>query len=266
MRTFPYRGRESLTIPQLLLLRPELREMYVYDVTLTNGSLLYSCAGGIGVTKEPFLVDMHLFLKTSTSVTAIKRLFESEYGGEYSRRKFHSSRQRFNEDPRRDVFSSERMARLYLLWAGSGFKHRYRGRGYDAQYGPVSLELENLAMVSRHSREKNLLFRREGFSTLSESICHDNVFLHAYLPTEFGSYGSGFTWSERALLNYVRILNEFHELGHKVCISALYKRRGRVFRDYMGLFPQFHHVEVAGFKVCELTLEPEMSEIHLFNF
>ena len=253
--TFNYAGREILTAEGLLLQRPELKNLYVYDVNLTTGTLLYSCAGGIGVTKEPYIVDMHQFLSTTMVVGALKSSIERDFGGMYTRRRYYTVRERFNEDPR-----NARMATLYMLWVGGGFKQRYRGRGYDAPYTPMIANFDGIAEASRQSREKNLLFRKEDFSSLSESIINDNVFLHLYLPTEFGTYGSGFVWNEKVLQEHVRVANEFGALGHKVCVSALFERRSMIFRDYRSMFPGFHHLVVPGFKVFEF------SEMHFFNF
>lgn len=264
--TFRYPGRELLTAKTLLLQKPELTGLYVYDACLTTGELLYSCAGGVGVTKEPFMVDMHKFLKTSTCASALTSIFEGEFGGDYTRRKYHAAREAFNEKGITGDLSSVESARLYLLWVGGGFKQRYRGRGYDAMYTPTSFDLEGIAQASRQSREKNLLFRKEDLSTMAESIINENVFVHMYLPAEFGTYGPGFMWNQHTLSKYVRVANEFSALGHKVCVSALFERRCKIFRDYRNFFPGFDHLVLPGFKVSRLTFAPEFSEIHLFNF
>ena len=263
--TFRYPGRESLTTQALIEAKPELQGLYIYDVCLTTGSLLYSSAGGIGVTKEPYVVEMHKFIKSSAAIGALKSAFKTEFNGQFTRRRFHALKERMNKGPIRSN-SLDTSAKLYLLWCGSGFKQRYRGYGYDGLYQPTSLNYEALAIASRQSREKNLLFRREDFSSLSESVINENVVVYLYIPSEFGSYGAGFKWGKDRLSSYVRVINEFHELGHKVCVSAMLERRGRVFRDYTGLFPNFDHLVIEGVKVSELTSEPDFSEIHLFNF
>lgn len=263
--TFKYPGRESFTVGKLLKAKPELRDLYIYDVCLTNGSLLYSSAGGIGVTKEPYIVEMHKFIRSSSAVYALKSAFEKEFGSKFTKRGFYALKEKMNEGLV-GFDSLDTWAKLYLLWCGSGFKHRYRGRGYDGLYQPTSLDFEAMAMVSRQSREKNLLFRKEDFCSLSESLINENVVVYLYIPSEFGDYGAGFKWSKDRLSSYVRIINEFHELGHKVCVSAMFEKRGRVFRDYRLLFPNFNHLVAQGVKVSELTSESDFSEIHLFNF
>lgn len=263
--TFKYPGRELLTTEALLHQRQELQQLYVYDATLTTGSLMYSCAGGIGITKEPFVVDMHKFIGMPYCVKVLRSTFREDFGERYTKARYFLVRERFNE---KALFSLSQIwsARLYLLWGGSGFDQRYKRRGYNASYSPTFVDYDGLAEASRRSREKNLLFRKEDFHTMSESILNDNVFLHAYFPAEYGVYGAGFKWSRDTLADYVRAINELGSFGHKVCVSALFERRGRIFRDYRKLFPGFSDIVIPGFKVSELIATPSFSEMHLFNF
>lgn len=263
--TFKYPGREVLTTNKLLNQRPELQKLYVYDVTLTTGSLLYSCAGGIGVTKEPFIVDMHKFIGKPYYAKLLKSTFQENFGERYTKARYLGIRERFNE---KALFSLSQnwSVELYLLWVGSGFVQRYKKRGYNASYAPTSIDYNGLIEASRQSREKNLLFRREDFYTMSESILNDNIFLHVYFPAEYGTYGAGFKWNRDILADYVRIINELGSLGYKVCISTLFERRGRIFRDYRSLFPGFSNIVIPGFKVSELITTPSFSEMHFFNF
>ena len=263
--TFKYPGRESLTVKQLLKAKPELQRFYIYDVCLTNGSLLYSTIGGIGVTKEPYIVEMHKFIKSSSAIHALKSAFANEFNNQFTRRRFNALKERMNAGSIKSD-SLDSRAKLYLLWCGSGFRHRYRGRGYDGLYQPTLPNYESLTMASRQSREKNLLFRKEDFCSLSESVINENVVVYLYIPSEFGSYGAGFKWNKDRLNSYVRVINEFHKLGHKVCVSAMFEKRGRVFRDYVGFFPDFSYLIARGVKVSELTSESDFSEIHFFNF
>lgn len=252
-------------MPEFLVARPDVKNLYIYDVNLTTGSLLYSCAGGIGVTKEPYIVDMHKFIKSTTCAMALEKTFQARFGSTFLRRRFIALREEFNQRSVK-LRSIADCADLYLLWMGGGFTQRYRNLGYDAIYHPSSVNLDQIRNASRLSREKNLLFRKEDFFSMSEGIINENVVVYCHLPAEFGDYGAGFRWNEKTLKGYVRILKEFHELGHKICVSAVHERRGSVFRSYTDLFPDFDHLVVPGFKVSELTFEPQSSEIYLFNF
>lgn len=264
--TFRYPGREPTTVKSFLNLRPDLYSLYIYDINLTTGTLLYSCAGGIGITKEPYIVDMHKFLKASTSVSAIKEVFKKRFGTKFLKPRYSSLCEVFNDRFGNKLNSITECAELYLLWVASGFTHRYKKRGYDSPYFPTSLDLKFVEAASLISRRKNLLFRKEDLLTLSESIINENVVVYCHLPTEFGKYGAGFRWNEETLDFYIKTLKEFDELGRKVCISATYKKYGRIYRDYISMFPTFNHVIIPRFKVSQLTPESQTSEIYLLNF
>ena len=264
--TFRYPGRESLVTEQIITFRPELKELYVYDISLTTGALLYACRGGIGATKELYIVDMHNFIKSSSVISSLKDNFAKNFGETFNKNRYLLLRERFNATASFTRDSSQKNAHLYLLWAASAFKNKYRGRGYDANYSPLKIDYSGLLLASRQSREKNLLFRKEDFYSFSESLLHDGVFLYFHMPTEFGKYGAGFIWNEKKLHAYVSMINELDALGHKVCISGVFERRGKIFRDYRPLFPQLDSLVVPRFKVPELTLTSYDSEIYLFNF
>jgi hypothetical protein len=261
LKPFKYPGREPKALTGLLGIRPEFKSLYIYDILLSSGELLYSCAGGMGVTNEKYIVDMHKFISRPTSVGIIKNTLPSPY----TRRKYHSLREQFNERTLRTE-SWAHCSELFCLWAGSSFSHRYREHGYDGSYMPTSVDGEGLNLCSQISREKKLIFRREGLSQFSESIITDQTVVYAHLPTEFGRYGAGFLWNEKTLGSLVRILTELSGIGYKVCISAQHERRGKVFRNYNRLFPSLDHIIVPQFKVSELTFENQNSEIYLFNF
>jgi hypothetical protein len=248
-------------VQSFLEIRPDLRDLFVYDIMLSTGELLYSCAGGIGVTDEKYIVDMHKFLSRPTST----KILQGSAPSTYTRRKYHSLRERFNERSTK-IQSWSHCSELYWLWAGSNFSHRYRDLGYDGVYFPVSVDYANLTRCSHASREKRLIFRQEGLSSFSESIITDQTVIYAHLPLEFGRYGANFLWNQATLNRLVRVLSELSEIGYKICVSAQHEKRGLVTRDHVGIFPFLSHVVIPQFKVSELTFENTNSEIYLFNF
>lgn len=261
LKPFRYPGREALTVPSFLDIRPDFRNMYVYDILLSSGELLYSCAGGIGVTDERYVVDMHKFISRATAVKTIRDAMPAEY----TKRRYNTMRERFNERTLR-VSSWAHCSELYCLWAGSGFSHRYRDHGYDGIYSPTRVDYEVLSQCSKVSRDKRLIFRSEGLSKFSDSLITDQTVVYAHLPSEFGRYGANFLWNKKTLSRVVRVLGELSELGYKICVSARHEKRGRVCTDYSKIFPALSHIVVPQFKVSELTFETSNSEIYLFNF
>jgi hypothetical protein len=261
LKPFKYPGREPVVAQKFLEIRPDLRDFYVYDILLSSGEFLYSCAGGMGVTDERYLVDMHRFLSKPTSIKTLRDTAPLDY----TRRKYHSLREKFNERSVR-IQSLSHCSELYWLWLGSNFSHRYRDFGYDGVYSPTTPDYTVIANCSQLSREKRLIFRQEGLSKFSESIINDQTVVYAHFPSEFGRYGANFLWNERTLSRLVRIFRELSDIGYKVCVSAQYEKRGLVQRDYVKMMPFLSHVVVPQFKVSELTFETTNSEIYLLNF
>jgi hypothetical protein len=255
--TFEYSGREPRTVSKFLDVRPDIRDLYIYDINLSTGRLLYECRGGMGVTTEPYIVDMHKFLSTSTCVQALESELSKNFGvSKY--RSYYRLRERFNSKTTKLASWSDH-AQLYWLWAFSGFTHRYEDLGYKGIYCPTQVDLERVSVASRTSREKNLLFRRENLFNLSESIINDNVVLYAHIPAQYGRHGSRNVWTEDKFFHLVNVVKEFDLLGYKVCISALFKKRGQVLIDYPVIFDKFHYSIVSEFKDTD-------SEIYLYNF
>jgi len=263
--TFSYSGREPKSVDSFLRTRPDVKNLYIYDLLLSTGKLLYSCKGGIGVTKEPYIVDMHKFIKLPNCVSILKEVYHEKYKGNFTRGSYQRSREVFNEKTKK-ITNWKSCAELYALWAASGFTHRYKLRGYEGTYLPSKFRLDQLQEASRTSREKNLLFDRRDFFSFSESIINENVVIYMHLPQAYGVYGAGFLWNEKVLKNTKNIIDELSILGYKICVSALHVNRGRLLIDYSDLLPSLNNVYVEQFKVSELGSECYNSDIYLLNF
>jgi hypothetical protein len=262
--TFTYSGREPRTVSKFLDIRPDFRDLYIYDINLSTGRLLYECRGGMGVTTEPYIVDMHKFLSTSTCVRSLETELSKNFGtSKY--RSYYRLREAFNNRTVKLASWSDH-AQLYWLWAFSGFTHRYEDLGYKGIYCPTQVDLERVSVASRTSREKNLLFRKENMFTFSESIINDNMVLYAHLPAQYGRHGSRNVWTEKKFCHLVRELKELSLLGYKVCVSALFKKRGRVLINYPEVFDKFNHTVISKFKDTELGPSFCDSDIYLYNF
>jgi len=262
--TFKYPGREPKTTSEFLKIRPDIKDLYIYDLHLSTGSLLYQCKGGLGVTTERYIVDMHKFISTSTCVKAL----ESELSAHFTTspfRSYYRLREKFNNKHIKLASWSDH-AQLYWLWALSGFTHRYEDVGYKGIYNPAPINLEGIQTASRVSREKGLLFRKENLFTFSESLINDNVVLYAHIPSIYGQYGSRNTWTQDKFYELVNVLKELDSIGYKVCVSALYQKRGQIMIYYPELFDKFDYSVVLGFKDTNLGSSHKDSEIYLYNF
>jgi len=262
--TFKYPDREPKTISEFLKIRPDIRNLYIYDIYLSTGSLLYQCKGGLGITTERYIVDMHKFISTSTCVRALESELSTHFTTSPSR-SYYRLREKFNNKLSKLASWSDH-AQLYWLWAFSGFTHRYEDVGYKGIYNPMPIDLESIQMASLLSREKGLLFRKENLFTFSESIINDNVVLYTHIPSQYGQYGSRNIWTQNKFYDLVNVLKELDSIGYKVCISALFQKRGQILINYPELFDKFNYSVVSGFKDTELGSNYKNSEIYLYNF
>lgn len=263
--TFKYPGREPKLLNNFLLKRPDILDYYIYDIGLTTGGLLYSSRGGIGVTKERYIVDMHLAIKNPSFSLQVRDAYRKYFGERPTQRKYLALREKFNKETR-GFLSGPKTADLYLLWITSNYLYKYRRHGYDGIYLPSIPPYGRLESASLVSRGKKLLFRKEDVFTLSESLISDNVIVYMHIPDSYGTYGCNFLWNEKKFQSVIRILKEFHQLGYKVCISATERQYGREFRDYNKLLPDFTRISVSEFKGSKLTVESSFSEVYFLNF
>ena len=263
--TFKYPGREPRFLNQFLSEKPEILDFYIYDVNLSTGRLLYSCRGGIGVTKERYIVDIHEWIKTSTLKSTLEHVYKTEFRDDIGKWKYMKLKEKFNEQGH-VLDNWTKCAELYLLWVGSNFTHRYRGMGYDGVFFPTKIDLDGLINASRASREKNLLFRKEDFFSFKENVINDSVVIYAHLPREFGRFGADWVWNKEILDEFVFNIKELLSLDRKVLISAQYALRGRVELDYREYFPEMSYIIIPQFKESGLLAGASNSEIYLFNF
>lgn len=262
--TFKYPGREPLLLDQFISSRPDILSYYIYDVMLSSGRLLYSCKGGIGVTKERYISDMHQCINNISFYKAIYSTYQEYFGELVSKRKYLQLRNEFNSTAPVSL-STALGAKLYLLWCLSGYAHKYRGRGYDAIYLPHEPKYELIRSSSIVSRSKNLIFRKEDLYTFSESLLHDQVVVYLHLPSTFGRYGCGFLWNEGRLKQTISMIEELDSLGYKVCISTTLSKYKLTYQP-TNLFPKFDLLTVEGFKGSRLLQNSSVTEAYFLNF
>lgn len=265
--TFRYPGRESKYIKEFIAYRPDILNKYIYDVNMTTGTLLYSCRGGIGITKEPYIIPMHKYISKKNFPRTLKETFSENFGRQFGKWKYHALRDRFSWLEHK-VPTMRRGAELYCLWAGSNFSQRYRVRGYDGVFFPTQIDYEGIKNAGAISREKKLIFRQDDAFSMAENIITPDVVLYTHIPYHFSKYGCEFYWNKKSLSKVIRVINEFDELGHKVLVSMPYKKRGVVdeFDELTKILDKYDHTVFPRVKVKKYDIELDNSEIYFYNF
>jgi hypothetical protein len=264
--TFRYPGREPRSVPLFLQSRPDVKNLFIYDLCLTTGTLLYSCAGGIGVTKERHIADMHSSIKAGTFSSSVETYLCTQFKHGFNKRVYTRLRERYNGSFKKPQSILE-CTKLYSLWLCSNFSHKYGpSGGYNGNYLPRGIDFSLLKNASNVSKQKNLLFRNEDLFSFPESIINENLVLYFHLPDCYGKYGVNFYWNKKIFKEAVQIIKELGQFGYKICVSASYLKRGKVPTDYRHIFPELSNVYIEQFKVSKLDPEFVYSDIYLLNF
>lgn len=265
--TFRYPGRESKYIKEFIAHRPDILDKYIYDINISTGALLYSCKGGIGVTKERYIIEMHKYIAKKNFPRLLRETMSKNFGKKFGKWKYHALRDKFSWIEKKGSTMVE-CAELYCLWAASNYAHRYKKLGYNAIYFPTSVNFEGIKAAGELSRNKQLIFRKDNTFTMSESIITPEVVLYAHIPYHFSKYGCEFYWNQKTLSQIIKIINEFNELGHKVLVSMQYHKRG-LEGEYANLkksLSSYSHKVFPEVKDKKYDIELDNSEIYFYNF
>lgn len=222
--------------------------------------MLYSCAGGIGATKEKYLIKVHSFLKHKSCASILESVFAENFKNGFSRTRYLRLREIFN-NRKEKLGSLVNCAELFLLWSCSGFTHRYRSLGYDGPYCPTPIDYEQVRKISQLNRDKNILFRNENYKNPSEFLINDNVFLYFYLPLTLGTYGPGYRWSRDVAKETISKIFEFHSKGYKICVCTQTQSRGAKILQYIDSLSFLSTTYTMQFKDLDCS-----SDTYLLNF
>lgn len=260
-----YPGRQTHTVDSYLQLRPDIKEMRVYDLQLSTGDLLYRCgAGGVGVTKEKHIPHLHAFIQKKNSISIIQEMWREEFKEGECEKAYYAARSVFNSKrPRLTTWND--CARLYCLLTASGHTHIYQNKAFFASHFPYKLDLAHLSKHSEMSRTRELEFDTTDMFSFREQELDTSTLIYLHLPYRYGKYGLGYVWSKRKLLTIQRVFTELHELGYRICVSALYEKRGYIVHPE-NLFPSFHRDIITHCNDQKYGLTRVTSEIYYTNF
>ncbi len=263
--TFKYPGRSTLTAAEFLKKRPDIESSKIYDLQLSTGDLLYRCApGGVGVTKEKFIPQLHAFIQRKNSLSVIEEMWSKEFKHGQSEIDFIRLRSLFNSKMPR-VQSWTDCARLYCLLAASGYNHNYYNKSFTASYFPYKIDFDELRSLSSLSRDKNLQFDSTDMLSFNEREVDKSTVIYLHIPIQYGKYGLGYVWSKRKLKTVQTVFNDLDQLGYRICVSALYERRNFLVHKE-NVFPNFHKELIVHQNDEKYGLTRLTSEIYYTNF
>jgi hypothetical protein len=210
-----YRSRQILNLEAFLATRPDIQEHYIYDLLLSSGDLLTRCKGGVGQTPERYISRMFDFFSRKNALSILHEEHSAGFGkGSYTRLRAEFNAKQNKLGTLRDC------AKLYLLWANSNFSHSYNAGGFNGKFCPVEPDWAKLEELNAKLRDNFYSFRQAGFNSVHTDLLTPEVVIFAKIPDSYGKYGSGFKWVPSAENYFLRVLESFHEDGHKICVSC----------------------------------------------
>lgn len=220
MITYLCRGIHPLALEELFENRPIYKDLYVYDVLLSDGALLRASKGGIGQTPERYIPELFSFAQQQNAMGILHHVFARDFRGCLGRGTYLRVRSQFNAKTPR-LSCAEDCAKLYLLIYASRFTQKYNKMGYTGECKIKFFDWEEIERNFEHLRSKFFSFRRAGINTpITELITPDTV-IHARIPNSFNKYGCGFMWTPAMQRYLFKVFQSFVDCGHKVC---LYKK------------------------------------------
>lgn len=261
-----YPGRALLTAQRFVEeVRPDFKELKIWDISLSTGHLMYHCApGGQGFTKEKFVIDLHNFLSLKSCTNQLQGMWSDHFKSGQSEEAYMKQRALFNSrKPRLQTWTD--CCRLYCLLVASGYAHKYSNKAYSASYFPYHLDLHGVSKASELMRSKSARLCNGDLMSFSESDLDDSSVVYMHMPGRFDRYGYNYVWSKRKMGQVVKAFNELNELGNKVCLSTLYENRGRVVHD-LNLFPGFKTYTVLHYEDRKYGFRRRTAEIYYTNF
>jgi hypothetical protein len=185
----------------------------------------YSASGKLIIcSDERFVLDLHKFLSTSTSLSLLKDVWVNEFDQGRNVRYAIALLQTTNirSALRSTAFKSwTEVARYYCLLAQSGFSYHFRRRKLVMEFNnPIPPPFEQIREWQAGLQTKDLIYHNSGLKNFPISLVDDNTIIYLHVPAQPAQYGCGCVWNKRKVDLVKKQVCELAELGYKVCVST----------------------------------------------
>ena len=224
----PYPGRELL--PQsksaFFALKSGIKSRYIYDLGLSTGEVLYECAGGMGISEEKYIIQLHELLRMGYAESLIHEVFEKDFKGKWGPAKFKRLKREVNlslSNPSKRI-----IAKLYCLLACSGFRHKFdRFNNFAGDYFPHALDTVNLNVLNKKLINSDFILKPGKFYSLDKNLLTKQSVIHFHMPNSMGKYGQKFIWNLNKKLNVLDYFDYLNEQKIDFLLTSRFISRGR---------------------------------------
>ena len=251
----PYPGCQLLegSRNKFFNLKSGVKSRYIYDLGLSTGELLYESAGGMGVSENIRIIQLHDLIKKPYAEELIREEFENTFKGQWGKAKFYRIRRDTNQelkDPSRRT-----IAKLYCLLASSGFRYKFDKFGnFKGDYFPHSLDTSEIILNNKILINSDFLLKHGKYDSFDKHLLTKKSLVYFHIP---------FPWTKLKkdnLFNYFDLLNAE---GVDFLISGRLTHRGKVDIEILNWSNNYSGITFSQFK------EPSSyssSDIFITNF
>ena len=251
----PYPGRELLkgSRDQFFDLKSSVKSRYIYDLGLSTGEVLYESAGGMGISDNIRIIQLHDLIKKPYAEQLIKEEFENTFKGKWGKAKFYRVRRDTNQelkDPSRRT-----IARLYCLLASSGFGYKFDKFGnFKGDYFPHSLDTSEIVLNNRKLINPDFLLKHGSYKSFDKNLLTKKSLVYFHVP---------FPWTK---VKKDQLFNYFNSLsieGTDFLVSGKLMHRGKRDAEILNWSNNYSSIVLPQFK------EPSSyssSDIFITNF
>jgi hypothetical protein len=225
----PYPGRELLpgSLFNFFTSKSGISERYIYDLGLSTGEVLYSCKGGVGISTEPYLTNMHGLINMPYAETLVNEEFKNTFEDKWNLRKFNKLKQKVNRELKNP--SRRTMAGLYCLLYATGFRHKFDSFGnFKGEYFPHPLVNGKILINNTPQINSSFIFinsSRKKFMRRYSHLLTSSSLLHYHLPFPSSKI------HKRRIFNF---FNSAHRYGYDFLLTSRLVNMGKLDSDLVG--------------------------------
>lgn len=251
----PYPGRELLkgSKDQFFDLKSGIKSRYIYDLGLSTGEVLYESAGGMGISDNIRIIQLHDLIKKPYAEQLIKEEFENTFKGKWGKAKFYRVRRDTNQelkDPSRRT-----IAKLYCLLASSGFRYKFDKFGnFKGDYFPHSLDTSEIVLNNRKLINSDFLLKHGSYNSFDKNLLTKKSLVYFHVP---------FPWTKVKKDRLFDYFNSLSAEGTEFLVSGKLMHRGKVDAEMLSWSNNYSSIILPQFK------EPSShssSDIFITNF
>lgn len=245
----PYPGRQLISESKEAFfgLKSGIKGRYIYDLGVATGEMLYEGSGGMGISQDKYILELHGLMRMPYAESLIHETFEKYFSNQWGPNKFYRLRSEVNRELKNP--SKRTMAKLYCLMACSGFRHNFDKHGnFIAGYFPHFLNTSEIKLKNKKLINSDFIFKFGKFGSIDKNLLTKDSLLYFHMPLSYGKYGHKIFWDRKEKLNVMDYFDFIDSQGLNFLVSSRFFFRGKKDLDLESWSKKYFNIIVPQFK------------------